>query len=67
MSESLNQEVYNCDSCPFNAQVLFCRIRGLTYGLKRAGIAVNGSDDQTPGKGRPVRRKGIGKLSCLLP
>ena len=68
MNKSLNQEVYNCDSSPFNAQVfdMFCCIRGLAYGLKRAGIAVNGSGDQTPGKGRPVMgRKGIGKLSVL--
>ena len=47
MSESLNQEVYNCDSSSFNAQVfdLFCSIGGLTYGLKRAGMAVNAGLD----------------------
>ena len=37
MSKSLNQEVYNSDSSPFNSQVfdLFCSIGGLTYGLKQ--------------------------------
>ena len=47
MSKSLNQEVYNRDSSPFNAQVfdLFCSIGGLTYGLKRAGISVNAGLD----------------------
>lgn len=45
---------------------LICSIGGLTYGLKRARIAVNGSGDQTPGQRRPVMgRKGIGKLSVL--
>ena len=47
MSKSLKQAVYNCDSSSFNAQVfdLFCSIGGLTYGLKRAGIAVNAGLD----------------------
>ena len=58
MNESLNQEVYNCDSSPFNAQVfdnMFCSI-----------ILEDGSGDQTLGKGRPViGRKSIGKLSVL--
>ena len=68
MSDSLNQSVYKCDSSLSDAQVfdLFCSVGGLTYGLKRAGIAVKGRGDQTLGKGRPVMvRKGIGKLSVL--
>jgi len=69
MNESLNQEVYDCDSSPFSAQVfdMFFSIRGLTYKLKRAGIVVKGRGDQTLGKGRPVMvRKGIGQAICLV-